>query len=143
MSNKGWVETWAEGGTSVRRRPATSTPSQPPVVLAVATGGDIARVTAPAADPRPGPEARRALRAAGAPPPPGRPPTLTFNPTSLLAGADADAYLARVPRGAVGKGAIVNLGSFSATGFRAPSPNAPPTASPAPREVLYDSDLDG
>ena len=137
---------WVEEGLACRAPLSTAHPplhlSSPPVVLAIATGGDVARVTAPAPDPPPGPDARHALRAAGAPPPPGRPPTFSFEPTSLLADADADAYLARVAPGAVGKGALVNLGTFTASGFGAARP-PPPTPDPAPLDALYDSDLDG
>jgi len=125
--------------------PRASSPSA--VVLALASGGDAATVEAPARDPR-GQRARRLLLAvavrgavaaaagggaAAAPPaarplaPPRgvRPPRLSFECRTLLAGRDAAAYLSRVGAalppmadcaGGEENELVVNVGDFEAVG---------------------------
>lgn len=139
---------FVKGGGGGRAGASETAPSPSAVVLALASGGDAATVAAPAPDPR-GQGARRLLlvvaargsKAAKDPPsssllllsPPRgvRPPRLSFECGTLLAGDDAAAYLKGLGvvlpafSGASGDPAaaaasdrelIVNVGTFEAAG---------------------------
>jgi len=136
-----------EGGGGARRRGRGTTARSKPcaVVLALASGGDAATVEAPAPDPR-GQSARRLLQAVAArqgggggakgggndatsssspsvlAPPRGiRPPRVSFECGTLLAGRDAAAYLRGLgvtlpSSGSDEEELVVNVGTFGAVG---------------------------